>query len=438
MPTLNRELPHSTLSPINAWVNRHTETLGLVGLYLFALFAWLGTTPATLGLMLLTLAWLLARPDWRALMQEPVAFLALAFSGFVLIHSLILAVIAPSGTPPQMTLASGLAWSKLLLMIPIAHWCAGRPQRVRGLLLLAALGLTVGALRKIDWAQFGPEFFNTRFESYLPAIAFGLVTGLGVLGLLALRQAFWRSLGIGIFGKVLWALWLALMLEGLVLSQSRGSWLAFLGGLGVLILGEWRARNWVGLAWLRTHPRQALLVGLLVAGGLLAQHETFFKRLTEHTGTLAQIARGEPVTSDPIGLRFNAWLFALERWQERPWFGWGAGSSCTLIAESGRPQDLFDAAYNHWLPHLHNTYAELLVQFGLVGAILFGGWVLALVWAGHRAHRSGRLPPDLGRFYLAALICILIWCLFNYRVVHVDWLFMWLLLAGGLYSFKSR
>ncbi len=433
---LNRAMPLPMLSGANAWLGRHAEDLGGVGLYLFACFAWLGTTPATLGLALSTLAWLMSRPDWRALAHEPVALCALLFGGFVFLHSLIMAILAPSGTSPWMTLATGLAWLKLLLLIPVGHWCAGRPQRVRRLLLLGALGFTVAVLRKIDWAQFGPGFFTTRFESYLPAIAFGLLSGLGALGLVALRQAFWSWWGTWIWpGRLLWALWLAWMLEGLVLSQSRGSWLAFLGGLSVLLLGEWRARNRSGLEWLRQHPRQVLLIGLLLAGGLLVHHETLLKRFTEHTDTLVQIAHGTPdIASDPVGLRLKAWLFAFELWRERPWFGWGAGSSRTLIAHSNRPWDLFD--HDHWLPHLHNTYLELLVQFGLTGLILFTSWLVALVWAGHQAQRSGLLPSDLWRLYGATLVCILIWCLFDYRAVHVDWLFLWLLIAGSLDGFK--
>ncbi|MCX8018579.1 MAG: hypothetical protein N2690_11875, partial [Rhodocyclaceae bacterium] len=110
----------------------------------------------------------------------------------------------------------------------------------------------------------------------------------------------------------------------------------------------------------------------------------------------------------------------------------------TLIETSGRPQDLFDVACGHWLPHLHNTYAEVLVQFGLAGLVLLAALIGALIQMALSARARGRLPPDLGRFYLAALICTLIWCLFNYRAVHVDWLFLWILLAGSLYGFQSR
>jgi O-antigen ligase len=425
--TLDRSLP--LVPPDGA------ERLGLFGLYLFAAFAWLGTTPATLGLVLLSLGFVLHRPDWRSLGRDPVVRLSLVLIGFLIVHSLVLAILSPSTERATTILGGGGDWLKLMLFIPLAHWCAGRPERVRGLLLLAALGFTLAVLRKIDWTNFGLEFFSTRFESYLPAIAFGMFTGLGALALIVLRPAFWGRFPAGWprrLGVILWTLWLLFMLEGLLLSQSRGSWLAFLGALAVLSVLEWRGRArrryWLAL----------IVVGVALLGGLLAQTETVQKRFSEHTGTLIDIARGETaaVESDPIGLRFKALLFAHETWSERPWFGWGAGTSRELIANSGRPEALFD--HDHWLPHLHNTYVEILVQFGVIGLILMAALVWALAHAGFSAQRAGRLPADLGRFYLVALVFVLIWCLFNYRVVRTDWMFFWILVAGTLYGFRTK
>ncbi|MGQ9659178.1 MAG: O-antigen ligase family protein [Thermochromatium sp.] len=419
------------------------ETLGLFGLYLFAGFAWLGTTPATLGLALLTLAFVLHRPDWQALGRDPVVRLGLILTGFLIVHSLVLALSAPSAERAATILDGGGDWLKLMLFIPLAHWCADRPERVRRLWLLAALGFTLAVVRKIDWAHFGWAFFSTRFESYLPAIAFGMLTGLGALGLLALRQAFWGRFASGWSRRVrmtLWAFWLLFMLEGLLLSQSRGSWLAFLGALALLVVLDWRAHSTAnGTRFGREGYRFAVpVVGLALLGGLLVQMEIVQKRFTEHAGTLLEIARGETsaIESDSVGLRFKALLFARDLWGERPWFGWGAGTSRELIATSGRPEALFD--YDHWLPHLHNTYAEILVQFGLVGLILIAALVWALARSGFQADRAGRLPADLGRFYLVTLVFVLIWCLFNYRVVRTDWLFFWILVAGTLHGLSHR
>ena len=434
--TLDRSLPFALSDGV--------ERLGLFGLYLFATFAWLGTTPATLGLVLLTLAFVLNRPDWRSLGRDPSVRLGLILLGFLIVHSLIQAMLAPSAERTTTILGGGPDWFKLMLFIPLAHWCVGRPERVRRLLLLAALGFTLAVLRKIDWTNFGLEFFSTRFESYLPAIAFGMFTGLGALGLLVLRQALWGRFAAGWprrLGMILWTLWLLFMLEGLLLSQSRGSWLAFLGALATLGVLEWRGRRHaVGAAMLARRSSRLILfvVGMALLGGVLVQMETLNKRFSEHTGTVLEIARGETaaVESDPVGLRFKALLFARETWSERPWFGWGAGTSRELIANSGRPEALFD--HDHWLPHLHNTYAEILVQFGLVGLILIAALVWALARSGFTAHRAGRLPADLGHFYLVALVFVLIWCLFNYRVVRTDWMFFWILVAGTLHGLSRR
>jgi O-antigen ligase len=423
-----------SIAPTDGW-----SRAGLVGLYVFAFFGLLGITPATVGLVLLTLAFLIRFDAWRRLVRDPVALLALVFGLYVAVHSAIAYLLAPTPALAEAVIDNGTDWAKLLLFIPLAYWAAGRPDRVRLILLLGLAGFTLATFRKIDWATFDAAFFSTRFESYLPAIAFGMFAGLGALGLLATRRAFWavrerrwqRWLAVG-----LWAVWLLIMLEGLLLSQSRGSWLGFLGGLAVLVLLEWRTRP--AMTAPRTRRRwPAILLIVAVLGVILSsQYQTIGMRLTDQTDTLQQVMSGDvtEVTSDPVGLRVNALLFTVEKWRERPWFGWGAGTSREWIASSGRADTLLDNV--NWLPHLHNAYAETLFQFGTVGLLL----AVALVWALVRATgdecRGGRLPADLCRLFLITLVFVLIWNLFNYRVVRSDWMVFWILLAGSAYSFR--
>ena len=412
---------------------------GLFGLYVFTFFGLLGITPATVGLILLTLVFLIRFDAWRVLARDPVALIALTFGVYVAAHSLIAYFLEPTPTLAQAVADNGTDWVKLLLFIPLAYWVAGRPDRVRLVLMLGLAGFTLATFRKIDWATFDAAFFSTRFDAYLPSIAFGMFAGLGALGLLATRRAFWierdhpwqRWLA-----TTLWAVWLLIMLEGLLLSQSRGSWLGFLGGLAVLVLFEWRARR----ATTATPTRRrwpAILLGAIALGVILStQYQTIEMRLTDQTDTLQQVMSGDvtEVTSDPVGLRVNALLFTYEKWRERPWFGWGAGTSREWIATSGRTDTLLDNV--NWLPHLHNAYAETLFQFGSVGFLL----AVALVWALARSTgnecRAGRLPADLCRLFLVTLVFVLIWNLFNYRVVRSDWMVFWILLAGSAYSFR--
>ncbi len=70
--------------------------LGLFGLYVFAAFGLLGTSPAAAGLGLLTLLFLLRFRDWGLLGRDPVAILALLFGLYVAIHTLVMALLATS------------------------------------------------------------------------------------------------------------------------------------------------------------------------------------------------------------------------------------------------------------------------------------------------------------------------------------------------------
>jgi hypothetical protein len=55
--------------------------VGVAGAYAFAFFSLLGITPASVGLALLTLAFLADFRHWRALWAEPVIKLSLLFGG---------------------------------------------------------------------------------------------------------------------------------------------------------------------------------------------------------------------------------------------------------------------------------------------------------------------------------------------------------------------
>jgi O-antigen ligase len=420
------------------------QRIGRWGLYLFAFCGLLSVSIATLGLAALTLAFLWEFRDWRALGRDPLIRVCLFAGAYVVVQSATIYFTAPSQELAQRVAEGGSEWLKLLLFVPFAYWASDRPDRARLLLLLALLGFTVAFLRKIDWANFGPAFFYTRFESYLPAIAFGMYAGLGALGLIALRESFWSEGASGIprWARIAcWLFILALMLQGLFLSYSRGTWIAFALAVFLLTYLEWRARRgptegkrkrmatWA-LSW--------LVVAIAITAFLYAQSDRIAQRMLYEHQTVAQIMRGDwsDVKSNSVGLRIHALRFAARLWSERPWFGWGAGSSGYLIAQSGRPGLRVDET--HTLAHLHNSYAEVLVQFGTVGAILAALLVGLLVRESSQECSRGTVPAALCRFLLISLVFVSIWCLINYRVVRHDWTSFWILFAGTAFSFRLR
>jgi O-antigen ligase len=236
-----------------------------------------------------------------------------------------------------------------------------------------------------------------------------------------------------------WSFFLAVLLEGLMLSFSRGSWLAFLVAAGLLVWLESRGSVARG-----SHPgsigRAAvpLFIGALLALLISAYWDQVNERLVGEARLAAQMLEDNPerLQYSSIGIRLLGWRYGIEEWRRHPWFGLGAGTSRHRIAASGRPELLMYEKY--WLPHLHNTYLEILYQLGLVGLILLAAITWMLVKGTVAEHRAGRLPGDIGRFLLATLVFVLLWNLFEYRAVRHDWQFFWIIFAGSAYSFHLR
>jgi O-antigen ligase len=413
------------------------------GVYLFAFAAPFSVSLAELGQALFVLAFLAQGPRLRPLLREPVVRAGLVFAAFVGLHSLAWYLQAPTAAYAQGVVRTGADWIKLLLFIPLAWWLAMRPRRIGWVLLLAALGLALGFLRKLDWLALDAGFFTQQFVNYLQPLALGLFSGVGVIGLLVCRAELlavvrpgpWRWLAVA--GYVLLV---ALLLELLVLSFSRTAWLGFaaclvlwgaLTAVRSLRRGKpmaWRRGLWGGAAALS-------LLGLVVTLNL----DTLSSRLGTEQQTLAQVASGglEETNRSSLALRLHVWRFGLGIWLERPWFGWGAGSSSGWIRESGLPQLWAD---DRWLAHLHNTYLELLFQFGLIGALLFLALPALLVRTTARTCQGqspGSWPGGprcLCDLLLMAAVFVALWVLMDHRATNHDWRSFWMLLAGSAYA----
>lgn len=109
---------------------------------------------------------------------------------------------------------------------------------------------------------------------------------------------------------------------------------------------------------------------------------------------------------DPFALRMQLYRHGLERWSERPFFGWGPGARLAPGAESMPYQ----------IGHFHNTYLELLVRLGLVGVSLVAIALLLIgrvVWI---AYQEGRFAPDHFAFVIGGFLVLAIWSAANFRL----------------------
>jgi O-antigen ligase len=183
------------------------------------------------------------------------------------------------------------------------------------------------------------------------------------------------------------------LLAGLLLTQSRGAWLAF-----ALMLLSWPLFFWRG-AGLRRLSGTCLVFCLLALGAAaLYQH-------SERTrGRLDSLAADGGERSRPV-----LWLAALSEFRAHPLLGGGAGAFPAAF-EAVRPESLQADPVRP-----HNEYLDTLSSLGLVGFLLGGAALLAFAWPGlFGTAVGGRLFPGLGLGLLA--FCLHLFLEFHLRI----------------------
>lgn len=370
---------------------------------------------------------LLARPTaaWQRLRGHPLwPVLGLAL-GYLLLHAALLPTADAPSTANRNALLDLL---KLLLLVPVGWAVAGDPRRARALLALAGAGLLLRLLLHAPPGQWLAVFGDPtrRLDFGFTAIASGLYCAAALLGLLLLLPG--RVPGTGwtraatLLGGLLAA---TLLTAGLLASRSRATWLALLLASPIVLAATGRHGR-PALALLGAGVLATVLVGGSAVAHRLGADAAAYPALTRVLGAHDAVAADDAWQQMPynsLGLRLHVWRAAIEAWWQRPWLGHGAGASEALLA--GAANTPLGA-----LSHLHNTYAELALRFGLIGLLLAGAMVATLAAGVVRRGREDRAMDDLVRLLAAVLVLTAVWSASDFRLFRLDFRFYVVLLAG--------
>jgi putative inorganic carbon (hco3(-)) transporter len=195
---------------------------------------------------------------------------------------------------------------------------------------------------------------------FLQAVANGVT--LNLLGLLALNS-FRRKRLRG----VLALLFLVALPLAIVATKTRAVWLSFAGSILVLLFFSPSRRL-----------RRACLCFVLAGSLGLAAVVTFAGRDTSLSDRLEE--RG------PVMFRMAVYQAGWEMFLEKPLAGWGASDMQTELSK--RISDFHQEQF-----FFHNTYLEIVVQYGLVGLLLYLWIVVDLFKLGQKRNRSSS-PHD--------------------------------------------
>lgn len=222
----------------------------------------------------------------------------------------------------------------------------------------------------------------------------GLLAPLAIMAALAYSWRWWQQrrledmLHIALYGVAA-----LILVGGIMVSWSRGSWLGFVMSVLVMMVAMPR-RLMQGLA---LAGLVAVFVGGLWFAGLLP--ESIVARVSSSTEAFFAFEdmRGVDITPDnfPVAERLAHWQAALNMAAARPWLGVGLGNY-----EIAYPQYRL-INWGEPLGHAHNYYLNMLAEAGLIGLLGYGKVWLVILWLTWRARSH---PDILSRFVVIGLL----------------------------------
>ncbi len=173
---------------------------------------------------------------------------------------------------------------------------------------------------------------------------------------------------------------------GMILSGTRGSWVATVGGLVIVYLPRLKPRHYL-----------IIILSIVLGTGIALQVPV----ITD----FVNYRLGSAISSGGEG-RITIWLVSWNMFLQHPVLGVGWRMSETFMSLQdfdGTRQNLtWESNFGRFQPRTpHNIYLQNLVELGIVGFILFMIWLIPLITA--RVHRT----PELRDLWLVTLaICM--------------------------------
>jgi O-antigen ligase len=335
----------------------------------------LNLSVTTLCLAILYAVWLAEQLAGHSTPPRPLLRVSLPFLGY------LGAVVASAAVAREYSLAGFqifLLVQMFLLYVYVVHAVRSR-QGASFVVAMLLVGLVVVSLVIIGVRLVGHDIsvggITARIDGY------GRVSGLfgtpnavaGYLSLLLAPAASVLLTGLPFRYKWLAACAFAVGTAAMILTQSRGGWVAFVLSMAVLCLASWR-RRWLSATLL-------IVLVVIVVPLFVTLQPTLFPRLTADDAGSAD----SRVPLDHLALRMI---------KDKPVLGVGANGFAAMMDRYASPE-----IANDWLFTVHNNYLLIGAETGLIGLAAFL-WLLLVTlrrgWAGSRMKDRLLSPLALG------------------------------------------
>lgn len=360
----------------------------------------------------------------QVIIQDRYFMTAILFTAYVYAAALLANSYWPHLADKNLEYASEWIRMGFLPAFIVAFWLAQKAKLISRVFILATIGLFLRIARYFDPTLI-PAYLSgqtrANFGIFINPFALFCATLLLFFLMTAPNYKRWWQKG-------LWFLSVLVLLEAIIATQARQIWI-----IGVIIfpcLLFWRFR--LAFHWF-SRPSMImatlLLIGMIVLISL--NHRVIEKRLSEEQATIHAIfsAKLDTVPPTSLGLRIYALRLGVERFLEKPLFGFGPGMNHYLIDHS--PYPVLQAMK---IQHFHNAYMETLVALGIVGALFFMMQLYCWYQGIAQGKQNTFLDPGQALFLQGALLLFLLANLFDFHLGNYWGRFYVILLGGACYA----
>ncbi|MBD1576853.1 O-antigen ligase family protein [Vibrio sp. S11_S32] len=300
--------------------------------------------------------------------------------------------------------------SKLFFFIIIAYWLKGSTKRVHAFLSCYIVGVfllfnshSTNFIQETQQGLNGTRVdygvVNANHPAVLSGIAFIICVFYSIKSVFSLTQHFTIKKTSMFLGLITLLIYFGLVV---IITQSRQVWLAiplaFLIAPVIYIITKKPNKKMFYLISVST------LSLVLLAISIASQFSYVDKRSNSEKNVISEILTGHisdlPYTS--TGIRIHFWLEALPWIQKNPLFGYGEEARGLVISQSTDLPSYIKAQFSH----LHNSYIELVVQYGTPALLLFLYVYISLI-------KSTTFQKDSNEMYYLSLLFFIFWIITN-------------------------
>jgi len=408
------------------------DAAGLLGLYIFSFGVLYRTLLVYEGLLLMALAFALKiRTLEKRVLRDPLLILSATFLVFLMVRAYFTAI--------EFKEHQSLVWDGMLklfffgfwVVFLVAFWLSRHPDRWNELVIALIAGHMVRVARKFDWVVFYNQF-DQIWDGFIrigwgsTVNRFGLWSAVIFFGCIILYRQIWgphrhRNNLIYWFRLILWVMAVILSGAGLVYSQSRSAWLAAVLVIPVIFFYHFYQAKKIPI-------KPAVLIGvLLLAISVMTNLQAIVeKRLLPGSS----IINNENIKIS-INERLLLYQLFWEKWTERPFWGYGPGTSEVIISQA---EDKY-ATIRNW-DHFHNFAFDFMFQIGIIGVLFFIASFYLIVRQLFSGRRRERIDREYFLFAIVGLTLMVISGLFGQPFGDLKGVFLFGFLGGICYQSK--